>query len=186
MNLPQHEPEAFQSMSFLHCARGEFSDSNGCCPESSWHQLRWDPQHTQVESSSASATDCPPTQLMHMALKVTGTSEPKCCIIHIFLSVFLQFHTSNTFTSSSCSIRRQHPGCVMSGELYVCVLSSPLSPEWACSMCLSFVSSGTLTEPNRFAAMLSSTRIPTTDWCVSWRRKCLAWKISSMPRAWVT
>lgn len=35
---------------FLDYVRGEFSHCDGGCSQSSWHQLWWDPQHTQVES----------------------------------------------------------------------------------------------------------------------------------------
>lgn len=40
-----------------------------------------------------------------------------------------------------------------------------------------------LTEPRTSSATPSSTRIPTTSWCVTWRTKWLVWRSCSVPRA---
>lgn len=42
---------------------------------------------------------------------------------------------------------------------------------------------GTQTGPNRSTVTQWSMRIPTTDWCENWKRRCPAWKTSSLPRA---
>lgn len=124
----------------------------------------------------------PPTPLLNVALKDTDASQTKVlCVTHVFLSGLHQFHTSNTLHELQ---NRVDLWCQVDCEC-VCVCVSSL----AC-FCMSndpsLLPTGTQTVPNRFAVTLWSMRIPTTDWCASWRRRCLVWKISSTPRAWVT
>ncbi len=83
---------------FLDCVRGEFSHCDGSRPESSWHQLRWDPQHTKVESRLH--ISCCIVFLPHSCAvwlrRTLMLLRSKCCLIQIFLSTFHQFQTLNT------------------------------------------------------------------------------------------
>lgn len=110
--------------------------------------------------------------------------RPKCYIICIFLCSLHQFHISSTLHELQPQCQAAEScGCVLLGGIVsVCVsvtcVSMLIDP--------SLIPTGTQTAQNRFAVTLSSMRIPTTDWCVNWRRRCLVWKIYSTPRAWVT
>ena len=178
-------------MLFFDCVRGEFAHCDGSCPESSWHQLRWDPQHTQVECRPH-ALRCIfflPRSCWMCLWRTLMPVRPTCCVIHVFLSGLHQFHTSNTTTFSSRSARLQNcvdVRCQADCESEcACLFVSSLP----CVNMLndpSLIPTGTQTAPNRFAVTLWSMKIPTTDWCASWRRRCPVWKTSSMPRAWVT
>lgn len=55
--------------------------------------------------------------------------------------------------------------------------------DWR-AVTLHLSTTGTQTGPNRSTVMQWSMRIPTTDWCESWKRRCPVWKTSSLPRAW--
>ncbi len=151
---------------FLHRVRGEFSHCDGSSPEPSWHQLRWDPQHTQVERRHLLLHLFPPTPLLNVALKGTDASQTK--VLHNtrfpqWLASVSQFHTLHELqykATESC-------GFVISGgfvNVCVCVCLFVSSLTWVSTPNdPSLLPTGTQTVPNRFAVTLWSMRIPTTD-----------------------
>lgn len=149
--------------------RGEFSHGDGRRPESSWHQLRWDAEHTQVELRQhvLCCSLLVPHSCWMSVWRTLMTGTPESCVTLHGLHQFPTLKRAAGAAGWKC-------GFVMSGVLWLCPSDPSLTPT------------GMQTAPNRFAVTPWSMRIPITDWCASWRRRCLVWKISSTPRAWVT
>lgn len=166
--------------------------------------LRWLPPWVQLTStttrpSAHSGRDLtthlllcciffPPTQLLYAVWRTLMPATPACCVIHVLpqrLASVSHFKHPSRVTVTGCRIVWM---CnIGEGDLGLCVCLFVSSLTWVSMLNdPSLTPTGTPIAPNRFAVTLWSMRIPTTDWCVSWRRRCLAWKISSVRRAWVT
>lgn len=130
----------------------------------------------------------PPTQLLYAVWRTLTPATPACCVINVLpqrLASVSHIKHPSRVTVTGCRIVWMFN--VGEGDLGLCVCLFVSSLTWVSMLNdPSLTPTGTPIAPNRFAVTLWSMRIPTTDWCVSWRRRCLAWKISSVRRAWVT